>query len=304
MRAYRCLPVAFAALLPVAANAACEPSFVEGSNIVTITPPVSFDNQRLVERFSVRVRNDGSEVCTLRLGVGREIASTGLRFPVYSLTGPSGNEPVAGLSGTGDSTGFGSEFIVPANGQVSVPYELRMAVGWGSEAGTYAEDLVFQLLDVQSGREIAGQRTRSGRAITNQRTRLSLEIPRSTRIRFAGASRGDGPARIEMGPLSATAPTRSPPFALRILSTSAYRIDLVSQNRGALRRSDGPDLIPYRMTLGGQAVNLSGAAYSRQIGRATSSVGDVHPVTIVIDPDSTRHAGQYSDRVTVTVTAI
>ena len=293
MRAYRCLPVAFAALLPAVANAACEPSFIEGSNIVTLTPSISFEDQRLVERFNIRVRNDGSEVCTLRIGVGREVASVGFRFPAYSLTGPSGNEPVAGLSGTGDSTGFGSEFIVPANGQVSIPYELRMAVGWGSEAGTYAEDLVFQLSEAESGS-----------AIATQRTRLSLEIPRATRIRFAGASGIDGPARIEMGSISATAPTRSPPFALRILSTSAYRIDLVSQNRGALRRSDGPDIIPYQMTLGGQAVNLGGTAYSRQVGRHTSSVGDVHPVTIVIDPDPTRHAGQYSDRVTVTVTAI
>lgn len=293
MRTYRCLPVAFAALLPAAGNAVCEPSFVEGPSTVMLRPPISLDNQRLVERFNIRVRNDGGEVCTLRLGVGRELASLRRRFPVYSLAGRNGIESVNGLSGTGNGIGPAREFIVPANGQVSIPYELRMAVGWGSEAGTYTEDLVFQLSDAQSGN-----------AVASQRTRLSLEIPKTARIRFAGATGADGPARIEMGPISATAPTRSPPFAFRILSTSGYRIDLVSQNRGALRRSDGPDLIPYQMTLDGRAVNLAGAAYSLEVGRPTSSVGDVHPVTIVINPDPLYHAGSYSDRVTVTVTAI
>ena len=64
MRAYRCLPVVLAVLLPTTANAACDPSFVEGSNVVNLRPSGSFDNQQLIEPFGVRVRNDGDEVCT------------------------------------------------------------------------------------------------------------------------------------------------------------------------------------------------------------------------------------------------
>lgn len=292
MRVFRYLPAVFVALLPAAAHAACQPSFVEGSNSVSLSPSASFDNQRLSERFNIRVRNDGDEPCTLRIGVGREITG-GPGFPTYTLVGPAGIEPMAGLTSPTDVAGSGRDFNVPEYGQVSIPYELRMAVGWGSAAGEYSEDLVFQLLDVTAGAQIA-----------IQRTRLSLQIPKAALIRFAGASGADGPARIEMGPISSTVPTQSPPFALRILSTSAYRIDLASANRGALRRIGGQEIIPYEMSVGRQIVNLSGAANSIQVDRHTSSVGDVHPITIVINPDPTYHAGDYSDQVTVTVTTI
>ncbi len=296
MRAYRYLPVGFAALaalFPATAYAACEPSFIDGTNVVNLRPSASFDNQQLVEPFVVRVRNSGDEVCTIRLGVGRTLAATSSRFPAYTLTGPNGVETVTGISVTADIAGFGNEYIVPANGEVSIPYEVRMAIGWGAEAGLYADELVFYLLDAQTGN-----------AIANKKVQLDLDIPQTARIRFAGASGVDGPALIEMGPISTTAPTRSPPFALRVLSTSAYKIDLVSQNNGALRRTGTRDLIPYQLTLGRQAMNLSGVGDSVRVGRHTSSVGDVHPVTIVINPDPEYHAGDYSDRVTVTVTTI
>ena len=107
-----------------------------------------------------------------------------------------------------------------------------------------------------------------------------------------------------MGPILTSGPTRSPPFALRILSTAAYRIDLVSANRGALRRAGGADLIPYELTLGGQSMDLAAGVDSVRVGRHTSSVGDVHRVGIVINPDPRYHAGEYADHVTVTVTTI
>lgn len=296
MRAYRYLPMGFAALaalLPATAFAACEASFVDGTNVVNLRPSASFDNQPLVESFVIRVRNSGDEVCSVRLGVGRTLAATSSAFPTYSLTGPNGLETVSATTVTTEMAGVGKEYIVPANGEVSIPYEVRMAIGWGAEAGLYTDELVFSLRDAESGD-----------AIANKKLQLDLAIPQTARIRFAGASGTDGPARIEMGPISTTAPTRSPPFALRVLSTSAYRIELVSQNGGALRRAGTRDLIPYQMTLGSQPMNLGGGGDSVRVARHTSSVGDVHPVTIVINPSPEYHAGEYSDRVTVTVTTI
>lgn len=296
VRAYRYLPAglaALAALLPATAYAACEPGFVDGTNVVNLRPSASFDNQQLVEPFVVRVRNSGDEICTIRLGVGRTLGAASSRFPTYTLTGPTGMETVSAITVTADTAGSGNEYIVPANGEISIPYEVRMAIGWGAEAGLYTDELVFSLLDAQSGS-----------AIANKKLQLDLDIPQTARIRFAGASGADGPARIEMGPISTTAATRSPPFALRVLSTAAYRIDLVSQNSGALRRAGTRDLIPYQMTLGRQTMNLTGVGDSVRVNRHTSSVGDVHPVTIVINPDPEYHAGDYSDRVTVTVTTI
>lgn len=293
MRASRWLLTALAAMLPTVAHASCEASFVDGSNIVNITPTQSFDNQRLVERFTISVRNTGDQPCTLRIGIGQTLDTTANRFPAYSLTGPGGMEVVTGLTDVSNSTGFGSEFLVAADSLISVPYEVRLAVGWGSEAGLYSQDLVFQLLDAQSGESLA-----------TQRMQLNLDIPRVALIRFAGASGADGPPRIEMGPILTNGPTRSPPFALRILSTAAYRIDLVSANSGALRRAGGTDLIPYELTLGGQSMDLAAGADSVRVGRHTTSVGDVHRVGIVINPDPRYHAGEYADHVTVTVTTI
>lgn len=289
----RLVPLALSALLPAAASAACEPSFAEGSNTVRLIPPVSFENRQLIENFVVRVRNSGDEPCRLRLGVGRDVPSGADQFPPYSLTGPDGNVPVPTLAGAANNGGFGSEFVVPANGQVSIPYDVRMSVGWGSEAGTFTEDLIFQIFD-----------SRPGRPVLSQITQLVLEIPKVALIRFAGASGVDGPASIEMGPLSPTAPTRSPPFALRVLSTAGYRMDFTSENMGSLRRIGGVNPIPYEMTVRGVNLNLDGVSDPIQSARHTSSVGDVYPVKIVIQPDPEYPAGLYSDRVTVTVTAI
>lgn len=292
MRAYLGFLVGAATCLPVAAHAACEPVFPEGSTTVTLVPAPAFEQSQLEERFFVRVSNNGDETCTLRLVVGRDIAASDARFPSFSLAGPNGNIPVVEPLGAVGS-GIASTISVGPGGQVSVPYDVYLDVGWGSEAGTYDQQLVFQLVEPETQGEIA-----------RQLTRLSLEIPPMARVRFAGASGARGPVRIDMGELSPTAPTTSPPFAFRVLSTSAYRMELSSENRGALLRIGGSERIPYRLSVGNQTLNLGAAGDTINVGRHTGAEGDVHSVSIVVDPDPTRHAGNYSDRVTVTVTAI
>lgn len=289
----RTIAVAFMALFATAAHAECEPSFVDGSNTVRLIPPTSFSSDQLIETFEVRVRNSGDEACILRLGVGRRMPGGTRHFPNYSLRGPDGNVPVPSLAGAANNGGFGSEFIVPAGEQLAIPYDVRMNVGWGSEAGTFTEDLVFQIFD-----------SRPGRALRTQDVQLLLEIPKMALIRFAGLSGLDGPALIEMGALSPTSVTTSPPFALRILSTSGYRMELQSDNGGALRKIDGSDLIPYTLSLGGRRLDLTGSPASIETNRHTSSLGDVHPVKITVRPNPEYPAGEYSDRIFVTVTAM
>lgn len=281
------------ALFATAAQAECDPSFVDGSNTVRLVPPTSFNNDLLIKSFQVRIRNSGDEACVLRLGVGRRIPGGSRQFPTYALSGPDGKMPVPSLAGAANNGGFGSEIVIPAGEQVAIPYDVRMNVGWGSEAGTFTEDLVFQIFD-----------TRPGRPIVTQDTQLLLEIPNMALIRFAGISGLDGPALIEMGALSPNSVTNSPPFALRILSTSAYRMELVSDNGGALRKIDGSYLIPYAISLRGKQLQLDGAPDAIETNRHTSSVGDVHPVKITVRPNPQYPAGEYSDRIFVTVTAM
>lgn len=278
--------------VPAAANAECRPSFVNSSNAVTLTPSSDLDNQQIVERFRVQVRNAGDSDCLVRLAVSHDVGTSARAFPLYALTGPEGVIPVAAAGAS--SAGRHSAVVkVRAGGTVAVPYDLRLRLGWGLPAGDYAQRLTFTLLVDGSGAEGA-----------LQHTQLLLNIPSAARIRFAGPNGGDGPALLDIGLLSPDGPTVSPPFAIRVLSTAGYLMQLASQNAGALVRLGSTDRIPYRMSIGGRPLSLTGGGDTISAGRHTNASGTVHPVSIVVDPDPTRHAGSYSDRVTVTVTPL
>ncbi len=290
MRGYL-FPIGLMVIAP-AANAECLPGFVDGGNSVAVMP-TGLDDPQISERFQVRLRNDGSSSCEVRLAIGRDMAASDPAFPTYTLAGPSGAVNAVDASAARLAASSFVDVIVPPGGEVAVPFDLRFRLGWGSEAGSYSEALDFFLFRRDSRAEIA-----------TQRTMVNLTVPTAARIRFAGASGGRGAARLEMGALSSVTPTVSPPFAIRVLSTSGYQMQLESENAGALRRTNGPERIPYRMTVDNRPLNLAGGGDMISVGRHTSSVGDVHPVSVVVDPDPARHAGEYRDRVTVTVTPI
>ena len=289
------LVVAALTAAPSLAYAECEPGFSSAANVVKIRSS-SPDEQRVSDRFFVEVRNNGAEPCTLRLAVARDRTTVSRGFPVFSLSGPAGVVSAASLPAAAEATDPRTTIAiqVPANGTVRVPYDVSFNVNWGMASGVYEQDLNFQLLDSEGRAELA-----------NQRTTLSLDIAPVARVRFSGASGGDGSAQLAMGPLSPVSATHSPPFAIRVLSTSAYRIEVVSQNQGALLRTNGPDRIPYRFLLDGDLLDLRSAAgdFATE-GAHTGNTGKVHPVRVIIEPDPTRHAGTYSDRVTVTITTL
>lgn len=280
-------------LTPAAANAACEPSFSDSSNAVTLSPSGSLDNPQVSERFYVRLRNDGDSPCALRLSVSRDIGSSDVGFPSFTLTGPKGVVVVGSSAGATTGLADSIKVDVPAGGQVAIPYDVRLNVGWGSEAGTYVQQLVYALEHEPGTSDVPVQRTH-----------LVLNVPSMARIRFAGAHGGDGSSLLDMGLLSLDGPTYSPPFAIRVLSTAGYQMQLVSQNAGALVRIGGRERIPYQLSVSGRPMNLAGGGDLISAAGHTSSSGDVHPVMIVVNADSTRHAGDYADRVTVTVTPI
>lgn len=289
--------LAFVAVLSAApsfAYAECQASFVNTSSQVDVQVS-SLDDPQVSKRFFVEVRNNGDEACQVRLAVGRDRAASARSFPPYTLSGPTGLAPAAMIPsvsrGSDDRTA--SPIHVPANSQVSIPYDVRFEVNWGMPSGDYDQELHFELYGSDGQQELA-----------SQRTRLRLNIPPVAKVRFSGASGADGAAQLEMGALSSTLKTQSPPFAIRVLSTSAYRIELSSQNRGALLRTNGPDLIPYDLLLDGERMQLKGGGDSATVNGPTHGTGTVHPVRVIIDPDPTRHAGTYSDRITVTITTI
>lgn len=279
---------------PSISYAECEPTFTTTTSQVDIQVS-SLDDQRVSERFFVEVRNAGSDACQVQLAVGRDLGASPRSFPSYVLSGPTGLVPAAAISSVskGSEARTTAPINVPANGRVRIPYDIRIDVNWGMASGAYDQELYFELYDGEGQHEVA-----------SQRTRLRLNIPPVARVRFAGASGTDGAAQLAMGVLSTTSRTQSPPFAIRVQSTSAYRIELSSQNRGSLLRTNGPDLIPYELLLDGEPLNLQGAGDYVTVNGASDGTGKVHPVRVIIEPDPTRHAGTYSDRVTVTITTI
>lgn len=277
--------------LPSAASATCQPSFVQAAGTITVRPS-SLDDQYAAERMELRLRNDGDTPCSLRLVAARDLAASESDVPPYGLSGPVGAITPLASQVAGGQAGSATPIEIPAGGQIVVHHDVRFEAGWGTRAGDYFEELQFALLQAGDQTELA-----------STRVRLHLAIPATARIRFAGDGRV-GPARVEMGALSPTMPTHSPPFAIRVLSTSPYRMQLQSENAGALARIGGTDRAPYRIEVGGKALNLSGGGDGIMVNRHTSRTGDVHPVAITIEPDPLRHAGSYSDRVTVTVTPI
>lgn len=290
MRQLNCLIGVMLAATPATAFAECNPSFVDGSREIRLAAGDSMDEPQLTDRFRVTLRNDGASECKLRLRVTRDLGASDASFPNYTLSGPGGNVAITSASPSDVSSSSGV-IVLPPGGQRPVIYGVAVPVNWGMQSGDYRQQLVFAVSEESNNV-----------ALSTSQVLLKLEIPATARIRFAGAG-GPRGARINLGTLSTVSRTVSQPFAMRVLSTSAYQLRLSSQNGGNLRRVDGPDLIPYRLTVGGVPFNMATGGQIN-VGQHTSSQGDVHSVQVMVDPDPTWHAGDYSDRVTVDVTPI
>ena len=89
---------------------------------------------------------------------------------------------------------------------------------------------------------------------------------------------------------------------MRIWSTAGYRVSVSSENRGQLVHASNLDRLPYELDFDRRTVNLRGAD-SFFYPQHTPSLGRLHPLRVVVQPVDAR-AGDYADRVTVTVTAV
>lgn len=274
---------------PSAALATCLPSFEAGSREVVLRASDSMDDVELVERFEVSLRNDGDSECRLRLRVEQNPTSSDASFPDYSLAGPGGT---VRISANSLIKHVGGLVILPPGSQQPVRFTVTLPVGWGMPAGSFLQRLRFALAEDGDGSDL-----------DTAEVSLRLTIPSTARIRFAGALGGGGDTRVDLGVLSTRVPTVSRPFAVRVLSTSAYQVQFTSEHGGKLRRLDGSETIAYQLYAGGRRLNL--AAGDKIIAsQHTGATGDVHRIQVRVAPDPTWHAGNYSDRVTVTVTTI
>lgn len=292
---------------PAAAYASeCAPEFVSGDQTVTINGVDIEPFGVAKEDFHVRVRNgsgstgddmgrpESSPPCPATIRISR-ISTPDPDFPSYTLRAP-GNQAIEVLPD--ESTGGSSDSDIdianapPGPQGRNIPFHIAIATEWGLRAGTYVEKLQLSLFDD------AGN-------ITDRSTlTITIIIPAAVSIRIVGAvgRGGGGPARVDLGELSKTEETRSDPFGARIFSTAPHVVSFVSANLGNLLHENARDQIPYRLRFDGTLVNLAGAnefVYPFH----TPQAGVMRPLDITVPP-VVAPAGRYSDRVTVSVTAM
>lgn len=300
------LGVLVATALPGAAQAAdCLPEFVDRDYSVVVSGVEIESGGQSVENFQVRVGNASVDEpgrangvartapCDATILVARSNPQSVPGFPAYSIRA-LGNQrveilPDPSLPGALDG-GIRIVNAPPGPRGRAVPFTLDVSTEWGLTAGTYVEQLELLLLD------------ETGTITDRTSLTITIDIPASVSLRLVGALLGggaDGPALVDLGDLSNSEVTRSSPFGARIWSTSPYIVQISSANRGNLLKEQGTETIPYSLTFDAMEVDLmTGREFFYPV--PTTASGVLRNMGITVQP-VTASAGEYSDRVTVSV---
>jgi hypothetical protein len=270
----------------------CTPEFVERSQTVTVGAIKVGVGESSRENFNIRVRNQGSGPCSATIRVARidgSAVSANLEYRLRSGSSVLQILPNETAASTSQSELFVASLPAGQNGR-SVPFQLTFPTDWGIEAGFHSEQLQLTILD------------KSGLVTDTLLLAINVNVPPSVSIRIVGATGSNRIASINLGDIKPNMISRSDPFGVRIWSTSAYSVSFTSENQGVLRHEGGQDSIPYEMRMDDQLVDLvAGGDFA--FPDRTSSLGLVHRLRVQAGPAKGR-AGEYSDRVTVTVTAV
>lgn len=287
------VPFAAAAILfsaPAHATT-CSPRFVDASKTVTIAGITVGSGSIATSGFQIRVRNTGDGACSATLRIAR-LSTTlpGNRLPLTLSSGGSSLQILANdrVSGTA-----GSDLTVPGipsgSGGRAVPFVAGISTDWGIASGYYSEEFQLSLIDA------------TGATTDTSLLTIQFNVPPSVALRIVGVTGTNEVAEINLGTLDPSARNRSDPFGLRIWSTSPYSVSFLSANAGNLEQVDGKDRIPYNLMMGGRPMDVVGSS-PVTFGRHTPALGDLHRLAVTVAPFNAL-AGNYSDRVTVTVQA-
>ncbi|NCP25150.1 MAG: hypothetical protein GW854_13535 [Erythrobacter sp.] len=289
------LVAGLALVLPCAASAqtTCAPEFVEAAQTVFVQDIVVGRQDLTIEPFQVRIRNGAQESarCSATIRVARLSISPSinpLRFTLQSQGQALEILPRETAPGSFRSDLRIAQLPTGRNG-ISLPFQLGIPTGWGAQSGRQIEDLLIQLVDD------------AGQVLDSLPLTIQIIIPPAAEVRVVGATGTDPVARIDLGDLDPEQLNVSERFGVRVWSTSAYTVRFESENGGALVHSEVRGRIPYELWMNQQRVSVAGAI-AAQIPQGTNALGDFHPLQVQVRPFNAR-AGNYSDRVQVTVTA-
>jgi hypothetical protein len=291
MRTTTLFMLSLAALYAAPAAAECAPRFTQATQTVNVNATDVGNSAVARENFDIRVGNDQTGPCSARLRFSR--LTGGELRPDSGFQLASGNQEIDILPDESSAPLTKSDLFVPgiagrSNGR-AVPFRLTFATQWGVRSGVRQDEILVNLID------------EGGVVVDTMILYVNFSVPDAVELRIVGATGNDRVAEIRLGRLDSTQTNRSDPFAIRVWSTSPYSIAFESENGGSLAKDGGSDRIPYILRLGGREVALNGVI-SESVGRATGALGDIHPVQVEVEP-FVANAGDYADRVSVTVTA-
>jgi hypothetical protein len=286
--------VAMAASLFLAAPAfadECRAEFVENSETVNIRNLEIGVGQFARRNFGIGVRAIGGDDCSATIQIQRLDGISVVGMPAYRLSSGPTTLSITPQDATLSADNLFQVPVLPSTQQgYLVPFEITVPSEWGLKAGSFSEQLELRLLD------------KSGAKIDSLLLTVEINIPQTVELRFVGATGNNEIASIHIGTLSATKGARSDPFGIRVWSTSGYRVNLSSDNRGQLIHAQNLDEFPYELFFDNQRVNLGGGDEFVFPG-PTPSAGAVHLMRAEASPATVR-AGDYADRITVSVTAV
>lgn len=279
---------------PALAQAACEPEFVQSAQTLNV-PDIDVSSGGITtETFQISVRNagTGAAACQAVLRFARLSTSPSAGTIDYSFqSGGQVLEILASdtLPGTASSDLNLASLSTASSGQ-GVPLQVNVPSGWGISSGSQVDDLLVSLVDT------------TGTTVDTLILRVALNVPPAAEVRIVGATGQSAIAQIDLGTLDPDATTISDPFGVRVWSTSAYTVSFQSENDGTLVHSgDRSRTIEYQLYMNNGRVDVRGAP-AAYIPRKTDALGDMHPMSIRVEPFQAL-AGDYSDRIEVTVTA-
>ena len=141
----------------------------------------------------------------------------------------------------------------------------------------------------------------NGAPQTQKPVTLGVQVASTALMGLKGEfTRRGGLATIDLGDLTQGGRTLN--TSLYVLSTGGYRVSVTSANAGRLRQGASDWFVSYGLALGDRAMNLAQGDQLEVVSRRPRL--DDYPLSINIGSTAGRRAGDYSDVLTFTVSAI
>lgn len=289
--------LALSALEPRAALAACKAS-IESIDKVPTIDYAPFENRQKREDFEVEVRNDGNEECAVALAIASGTTgsqrfyrkgSDNLAYEVLTSNGSEYSNAIDAPAGSTRLKGGKGE-------DAEIKVRLRIPAGLVSPAGNYEDTLRLRLFDVSGASPVPLGPERNVPASARIQARAQLNIA-GTAGKFGAPFELD---EIDFGDMT-TGATRD--AVVQVRATSQVAITLSSRNLGVLKHTSLPGTagVPYSLTVDGTPVDLAGSSAPILRTPDLTLDGNSYPMRVTIGNTTGRAAGNYKDRITISV---